>query len=293
MKYKLINYFFLLATLSVLFTACLKEKYPIDSFTSNITRPIAQFTNGDSGIKSAKLNSLAVPIVDEFAEFDLTEIGMDTRNILNGIMTINIEKDNSLITAYNNAKGTAYEPLPESAGDLTSYIYTIDNSKKNVKIRVKVKGASLQGESYALALKISTTSQGEISKLRYFYITQVKAKNNYEGAYASEGVRTRYAGPLPTEVTGTFPWSITKYLNTINTTTCELASADPPVDDVMYLTVNLDNTVTITSGPNGFFETSNDGPCSYNPASKIFTLNYKYYNTAGNIRKITETLVAQ
>ncbi len=34
-------------------------------------------------------------------------------------------------------------------------------------------------------------------------------------------------------------------------------------------------------------------PAPYDPATKTFVLNYKYYNAAGLLREIQETLVAE
>jgi PBP1b-binding outer membrane lipoprotein LpoB len=279
------------AAIIIFLSSCVKEKYPID-FTDNTERPIAQFLKGDSSAAKATLQSLALDFSSSFAEYDLADIGVDLRNSLGGDIKIDIVKDNSLLDAYNNANGTAFDPLPVSAGDLAAASYTVNNSKKMVKVRVKVKPSELVGNTYALAIKINAVSQGEISKLRKLYIAEVKVKNAYEADYQSDGVRTSYAGAtVASGVTGTFPWSFVKTLSTIDNSTCLLETADGV--DLMYITVNPGNTVTVSDGPLSGFLTSNDGACVYNPAAKTFTLNYKYFNSAGRLRKMTETLVRQ
>ncbi len=270
-------------------SGCIKEKYAID-FSDNTKRPIAEFLKGDSSAAAATLNSLALDFGTSFVEVDLTQIGTDIRNEFSGDIKIDFVKDNALLTAFNTANGTAYDPLPVTAGDLVSTSSTVTGAKKIVMVRVKVKPSELVGNAYALAIRISATSQGEISKMRKIYIAEVKVKNAYEADYDSEGIRTSYGGPTTAApVTGTFPWSFIKTLSTVNANTCELETADGV--DLMYLTVNPDNTVTITDSPNGGFATSNDGPCNYDPGTRTLTLNYKYFNAAGNLRRMTEVLV--
>ncbi len=286
---KQIKIIFSFIAAAALLGSCIKEKYKID-YTDNTKRPIAEFLKGDADAASAGLNSLALDFNAAFVEVDLTEIGTDIRNEFSGDIKIDIVKDNELLTAFNTANGTAFDPLPVTAGDLVSTSYTVSNAKKIVNVRVRIKSSELLGNAYALAIKITAASQGEISKLRKVYIVEVKVKNAYEADYDSEGVRTSHGGPTTAApVTGTFPWSFVKTLATVNANTCELETADGV--DLMYLIVNPDNSVTITDSPNGGFITANDGPCNYNPGTRTFTLNYKYFNGAGNLRRMTEVLV--
>jgi PBP1b-binding outer membrane lipoprotein LpoB len=282
----------LILTVTILLLyGCIKEKYKID-YNENTKRPIAEFLKGDSSAATASIKTLALDFNTAFVDVDLTDIGTDLRNEFNGDIKIDIVKDDALLTAYNNANSTTYDPLPASAGSITSFSYTVNSSKKTVKVKTRIKSSELVGQEYALAIRISSASQGEISKMRKIYIVEIKVKNAYEGEYASNGVRTSYGGPTTAAgITGTFPWDFAKYLFTVNATTCELETADGV--DIMLLTVNPDNSVTITSHPFGGFATSNDGPCFYTPGTKTFTLNYKYFNGAGNLRRMTETLVLQ
>jgi hypothetical protein len=162
--------------------------------------------------------------------------------------------------------------------------------RKTGKVRIKIKSSELLGSSYALAIRISAASQGEVSRLRKIFIVELKVKNAYEADYDSEGLRTNYGEPsTAAPITGTFPWTFVKTLSTVNANTCELETADGV--DLMYLTVNPDTTVTISDSPNGGFATSNHGPCTYNTATRTFTHNYKYFNSSGNLRRMQEVLV--
>lgn len=281
----------ILSVTLLLLYGCIKEKYKID-YTDNTKRPIAEFLKGDSSAATATLKSLALEFNTSFIEVDVTDIGTDLRSEFSGDIKIDVVKDNAVLDAYNAANSTSYDPLPTTAGDLLASSYTVSTSKKTVKIRARVKPSELVGATYAVALRISATSQGEISKIRKIYIVEVKVKNAYEGVYMASGLRTSYGGATTAAgVTGTFPWDFEKDLFTVNANTCELLTADGV--DIMLLTVNPDNSVTISTHPLGDFSTSNDGPCSYNPTTKTFTLNYKYFNGAGNLRRMTETLVLQ
>jgi hypothetical protein len=286
---KHIKFFNAVVIVLLLVSGCIKEKYVID-YKDNTTRPIAEFLHGDSSVATASLNSQSFDFSTSFAEFDLTDIGTDLRNLFTGDIKMDIVKDNALLTAYNTAHGTTLDPLPVTAGDLAASSYTVTPIVKTKKVRIKIKSSELLGNSYALAIRISAASQGEVSRLRKIFIVELKVKNAYEAEYDSEGLRTNYGGPTTAApITGTFPWTFVKTLSTVNANTCELETADGV--DLMYLTVNPDNTVTISDSPNGGFATSNDGPCTYNTATRTFTLNYKYFNSSGNLRRMQEVLV--
>jgi hypothetical protein len=286
---KNINYILFALAGMFIFTGCLKDDYQDDT-SYNIGRPIAQFLNGDSSGATASLGSLALDFSESFAEFDLTNIGFDPRNGLSGQITVEIVKDDAIIQAYNDENGTTLEPLPDSVGDIVASTFTFSSTNKNTNVRLNVKSSGLVGYAYAIGLRISSVSKGEISKVKNIYIAQVKVKNSYEGDYNAQGLRTNYGGPTINDpITGTFPWDFEKSLSTVDATTCETLTADGV--DLMLLTVNPDNSVTVSASPNGSFDTSNDGPCSYDPVTKTFTLNYKYFNSAGRLRRMTETMV--
>jgi hypothetical protein len=275
----------------LIFSGCMKDDYQSE-LSYNVERPIAQFLKGDSSGTTATLGSLALDFSDAFAEFDLTNIGFDPRNNLGGDIVVEIVKDDSIIAAYNSANETELEPLPDSVGNIVANSFTFNDTKKNSTVRLNVKSAGLVGHEYALGLRISSVTKGEISKVKNVFIAQIKVKNAYEAVYNTEGVRTNYGGPTINDpITGTFSWgpNFEKYLSTVDATTCETLTADGV--DYMLLTVNNDNTVTVSSSPNGGFETSNDGPCTYDPVTRTFNLNYKYFNASGRIRKMTETMV--
>jgi hypothetical protein len=285
-----ISIYNILLTFACFFTlaGCIKDDYQFD-LSYNFERPIAQFLAGDSSGATATLGSLALDFSESFAEFDLTNIGFDPRNKLEGQIIVDIIKDDSIIAAYNNENETSLQPLPDSVGDIVSTSFTFSQNNKNATVRLNIKSSGLAGFDYALGLRINSVSKGEISQIKNVYIVQIKVKNAYEADYNAQGLRTNYGGPTINDpITGTFPWDFVKSVSTVDATTCETVTADGV--DLMLLTVNSDNSVTVSPSPNGSFDTSNDGPCSYDPVTKTFTLNYKYFNSAGRLRRMTETM---
>jgi Domain of unknown function (DUF1735)/Domain of unknown function (DUF4361) len=271
----------------LVFSSCLKEKYKVE-VNDNTARVLTEFTEGGR----EKLNSLAVDFGTDFIEVDLAELRILPRSDVKSNNEVKIALDPIIITEYNGANMTSFTVPPAAAYSIpaTSFTLTASEKKKNIKIRIKP--SAIAGGSYALGLSITQVTDGEISQLKKDYLVEVKVKNIYEGDYQSDGVRTSYGGPtISAGITGTFPWSFVKTLATVDAATCELETADGV--DLMYLKVNPNNSVTISDSPNGGFATSNDGACTYNPATKTFTLNYKYFNGAGNLRRMTETLVLE
>jgi Domain of unknown function (DUF1735)/Domain of unknown function (DUF4361) len=276
----------LLAALPVLATSCIKDKYRIDYGGDNTTRLITEFVNGQNAI-----NSLAIDASTGISVIPLTEVRAVTRSAVSKGYTVKIAINNNLITAYNTANSTSFVAPPASAITLESLDYTLSDQRRSAPIVARINSTSLLGNDYAIGLTITQVSDGEISQLAKNFLIAISVKNPYDADYRSVGTRTAYGGPDNTfPVTGTFPYNYIKTLTTVDATTCIMQTADN-VDD-MYIKVNPDNSVTISTVPGGF-ATSNEGPCSYNPATRTFTLNYKYFNSSGNYRKMTETLVRQ
>jgi Domain of unknown function (DUF1735)/Domain of unknown function (DUF4361) len=269
----------------LVFSSCLKEKYKIE-VDDNTSRVLTEFTEGGRD----KLNSLAVDFGTDFIEVDLAELRILPRSDAKANNEVKVVLDPIIITEYNGANSTSFTVPPAAAYSLPTTSFTLSPSEKKTTVKIRIKPSAIAGGNYALGLSISQVTDGEISKLKKDYLVAVKVKNIYEGDYQSDGLRTSYGGPtVGAGITGTFPWSFVKTLATVDATTCELETADGV--DLMYLKVNANNTVTISNSQNGNFATSNDGACTYNPATKTFTLNYKYFNGVGNLRRMTETLV--
>ncbi|MDZ4794474.1 MAG: DUF4361 domain-containing protein [Bacteroidota bacterium] len=276
----------LVVVLPFLVTSCIKEKYKIDYGADNTTRLITEFTDGKNDI-----NTLAIDAATGISVVPLTEIRAVTRSVISKGYTVKISLNNSLITAYNTANGTAFVAPPVSAITLETLDFNLSDQRRSAFVTARINPTSLLGNLYAIGLTITLVGDGEISQVAKNVLIAISVKNAYDADYRSVGTRTSHGGPNNTfPITGTFPYNYIKNLATVDATTCIMQTADN-VDD-MYIKVNPDNSVTVSTVPGGF-ATSNEGPCTYNPATRTFTLNYKYFNSSGNYRKMVETLVRQ
>lgn len=269
--------------MSVVLSSCLKEKYKIDA-DHNTDRVLAEFTDAKNGA-----GSLAVEYGTAMVELDLTELRIPPRSVVNGTVQVKIAENNALVN------GAGFSSLPSGSYSIVSYDYTFTPDNKKANVRIKVNPSALVGGSYAVGLTIQQVSTGEISQSAKDIVVEIKVKNDYEGDYAASGLLTAYAGP-----DNTFPLQAEydidedKYLYTIDQTTVEMVVGYPPFTGA-YMLLEIDpatNNVTVKpSTPPTFATLSNNGVNKYDPATKTFTLNYKYFNASGRLRTITETLV--
>ncbi|HYF30456.1 MAG TPA: DUF4361 domain-containing protein [Chitinophagaceae bacterium] len=274
----------LLLSMTVLFSACIKEKYtiPIDD---NTDRVLTEFTSAKDGV-----NSLALDFGTQMVEVDLTELRIPPRSSMANSVQVKIAVNNALATN----EGFAI-PSPGTYSLVTTD-YTLTPTNRKVKVRLKVNPSGLIGDSYAIGLTIQQVSSGEINQAAKDIVIELKVKNDYEGEYAATGLLTAYAGANNTfPVSSLFDIDEDKYLYTIDQTTVETTAGFTAFTGAwMFLKIDpVTNNVTVmpsTLGPT-FPTLSNNGPCAYDPATRTFTLNYKYFNGVGNLRTISETLV--
>jgi hypothetical protein len=273
-----------LLALPLLLFSCIKEKYAIEYGEDNTQRLITEF----EGAKDT-LISKAIDAATGISVVELINLQSVSRSVIEQSYTVKLSVNNALLTAYNNNNGTNFILPPAAAITLETLDFSISKERRVIPVIARINSTSLIGNDYAIPLTITQVGSGEISKLSQNVIVAISVKNAYDANYRSVGSRTSHGGPSPSDpVTAVFPYDYTKTLVTVNANTCTMFTADN-VDD-MYITVNPDNSVTCSTSPFGAFPTSNEGPCSYNPTTRVFTLNYKYFNSAGNYRKMVETL---
>lgn len=269
---------------AAMLSSCLKEKYKI-AIDDNTDRLITEFTNA----KSAG-NSVALEFGTAFIETDLTELRIPPRVAMNKSVQVKIAENDALVAA------AGFSTLPRSAYSILSFDYNLTPTARKLPVRIRVNPGALVGGSYAIGLVIQQVSEGEISQNAKEIVVEVKVKNDYEGDYHATGLRLLYAGStIASGVSSQFDIDDDKYLYTIDKNTVETDVADLIGSGWMFLEVNP-TTFDVTVKPSTISPTfllSNNGPCKYNPATRTFTLNYKYFNGAGNLRTITETIVSK
>ena len=280
--------FTLLLLIVVGITSCEKD-YIFGDITPNTDRPMVEFTDG----KSTGLLSLSYGT--QQVSTGLTELRFNPRSTISQDATVKFRLNNTLIADYNSANGTNLQPLPSGSYTLDATELTLTQSERGKQVPIKILPSAVVGGFYALGLTIESTNYGEISPVAHDVLVFVQVMNDYEGWYYASGVRTLYNGPtVASGIASTFTIDTDKYMYTIDQTTGETDVADLIGGGWMFLQVDpTTNQVTVmpsTISPT--FLLSNNGPCTYDPTSRTFSLEYKYFNAAGNLRVISETLQA-
>ncbi len=289
MKRKLLSIPFLLIAGMVFFSSC-REDDVFEEIEPNTDRVIVEFTNALSG------ESVALEYSDQWVEVDLTEIRLNTRTHIKENIEVTITPNHTVVGDYNNLYGTSYQPVSTGAYSILPATVKLGPGQRTQQLRLRIRPSLITGGDYAIGLSLATTSKGEISDDRRNIFIALKVKNEYEGNYRATGLRTLYNGAdVASGVASTATIDWVKPATTINNNTIEIEIADL-AGAYMYLEVNpVTNAVTVSPSLTAptFFPMGNNGTCIYDPVTKKFTLNYLYYNAAGNLRHIQETLVAQ
>ena len=281
---RILQYLNISLLLTVIGSSCIKEKYKID-VADNTSRPITEFTTAKEGV-----NSLALTYGTQFIEVDLTEVRIPPRSVVKGDVQVKVALNNTLVA------NAGYTTPPPGSYSIISYDLNLPAATKKAMVRIKINPSMITGGSYAIGLTIQQVSEGEISTLYKDILIEIKVKNDYEGLYHSTGERILYAGPtVASGIANTVQIDDDKYLYTVDQTTVETDVADLIGGAWMFLQVNpATNNVTVApSTLSPTFLLSNNGPCIYDPVTKTFSLHYKYFNASGNLRVITETIVAK
>lgn len=272
----------LLCFAALLFTGCIKKEETVD----NTTRPIVEFTDAKTG------GQAAVDFGTNIISIDLTEIRLRSTSKASQPLQVKLTANPALVPEYNQQNGTSFESLPAS-------LYTwvpdvrLSQTQRNKMVSISLAPSVLLGKDYAIGLAIAEVVNGEVSSNKANVVVAVKVKNAYEGNYTATGTRILYSGTTNTSgVANTVTINTPKYLTTIDQTTVETDVADLIGGGYMFLQVNPStNQVTVSpSTLSPTFLLSNDGPCTYNPATRTFNLKYKYFNASGLLREITETI---
>ena len=284
----LLNTSFLLLAGMFILSSC-KKNLLISEIDQNTDRVMVEFTES----KNAN-NAVSIAFANDWVEIDLTEIRLNTRSLVKGLVTVKFVVNPTIVADYNTANGTDYKMPPGGSYSFESTELTLSTTERTKIIQMKINPASITGGSYAIGLSIAETSDGEISPTSSNVFIVLQVKNAYEGDYKATGQRVLYNGATPaTGIAVVAPIDRVKYAGTIDNNTIEIEVADL-AGAFMYLEINpTTNQVTVLPSATSatFFPMTNNGSCTYNPVTKTFTLNYLYYNATGALREITETLV--
>lgn len=209
-------------------------------------------------------------------------------------VSVTLAVDPALLVSYNAITDADVDVELMPAGK-----YTIPNLKVNIASGTQVAyldvnfintNAGLDAtKTYGLPIKITDASGTAISGNYGSVIVLLAVKNKYAGNYLGTG---SIAFPPPTA--GRTWTNLKKSLKTINATTSKTDAGDLAGNGFyMDLEVKADNSVVVTPDPSSANLTIQNNPSkgasTYDPATKTFTLHYKYVGGSGD-RVIDEVI---
>jgi hypothetical protein len=265
--------------LAVLATACVPEgKDLIDGIGSNFVRLPAA---------TEKISLLGVDLApgDKTTEFLEIVRDVNSSSELNNSVSVSLKVDDALITAYNKANGTTFVSLPTSLYKLseTDVKMAAGDFSKNVAITFDPTKLDVS-KSYALGLTVASAGNYKIRNGLGSALFQIIAKNKWHGKYKALGV---FSHPVngPRDI-DRLKDVVTLTPNSVSTELGDLGGSGY----TMTLTVNADNSVTVS--PTGATPNINQTYSKnyYDPATKSFYLHYSYNVAAPRIVKEVLTL---
>ncbi|MGE7774075.1 BT_3044 domain-containing protein [Chitinophaga sp. NPDC101104] len=212
--------------------------------------------------------------------------------VLNGETIVKVKPDPALITKINNSRHVHFEALPANAWSLDASVKQVNGLyevrfgsgeiAQYIKININTSLLDLT-KSYAMPFVLTEAVNGVITKGPNTALVQVIIKNQWDGKYAAKGT---FYHP----VNGPRAIDEDKDLVTAgpNSVICNLGDLGANGYQ-MVLTINADNSVTITPAGATPNVDMNYGVNKYDPATKAFTLNYAYNTAAPRIVRETIT----
>jgi hypothetical protein len=291
---------FILGISIVGMSSCLKDKNV--NLSGDDSPAVVEWSTSTSDIPASPANSTYPLYVRSYAiapsvdvPFVVNYTGTDAAN---EDVTLTLGINSGSIAQYNNERLTVdleethLELLPSSYYTLpTTVVIPKGQHKATViaKLKTNLFTDADFSKQYVLPISITAASGNTTISRNYGTVLyQLGAKNAYDGNYNANGTITFPASQASSNRSWT---NRNKAVTTVNATTCRVEAADLGTSSYyMNMRINADNTVTITSAQGAATSTlQNDGACTYDPATKKFTLNYKYIGGTGD-RKIAETL---
>jgi hypothetical protein len=277
MKQNLLKLLGCAAVVSVFFSGCIKDE------------DVELTTQGSTFIKileAPETNLYFSPFTD-IKSLDVFSLRKDaaTNADLNKATPVKLTLVPDYIDQYNDDYGTDYEVLPDSlfTSSVTKtgnvYDMSLTSGQAGREFSIKLNGAKWDyaNHKYALAFALSDVSGNKISSGKDTIIATFSIINEWHGEYHSDGVFHHPAN-------GDRAINEDKDLITAG-----VNSVEAPLGDLggsgyyMILTINPDNTVTIT--PSGATPNIDQhwGPNYYDSDTQTFHLHYSYNTSAPRI----------
>lgn len=286
-----------LTMLSFGMAGCLKDK-PYDNQEIQSTRPVG--TPRIIELKIAASNStnfvsFAFDNVNKDTVAALVPINLASADAAGEDINVTVQLQPSLVDDYNTANGSSYEVPTGSQIGVINTVVTIPKGSHTGYLQLKFNPSAIIGHAYALGLTIaSVDKQGyTISGNMGSGIVAISTKNEYDGLYHATGYFVHPTAPR--DIDEEDEEVITAGANSVTKALGDLGKSTP-----ITITINPDNSVTISAGPGQSGSTAAVGNYidvtrpeynnTYDPATKTFMLSYGYPMPAPT-RTITEKLV--
>lgn len=266
----------------------------------NTERSIVEFSD-PHGFKS-----IAIDYSTELMDLELTEVRFMIRSFVESNATVRVIVNPGVVYDYNDANGTNFAAVPESAFGLENNEFTLTPGERSQPLRIRLRPSDIANGQNAIGLSIAEVVGGEVSRIAGTLVVAVSVKNKYDGVYHLKGHFTRtdlpaYNGPFETEVhmITTGPNSVAMYWPEFgdyyqpfanNGALTAFSNVAPEVFfDANDMVTSLNNItgdpaagpfMTVVPGSNSRYEES-DPPVIY--------LKY-YYNTVPTNRIFADTL---
>jgi Domain of unknown function (DUF1735) len=279
--------------LTAFFSSCLKDKgYDDSTYGTKIS--------GKSVVFSQSEQNLGVTANTTPVAYKVVMLQASAEVAASADLNVVVKENPALLSTYSGG-ATALTALPAGAVTFPSTTTIKAGSYFDTLAITVVKGSLLDlSKTYGIGLSITSADGGySVSHNKKDILLVINVNSEYAGSYKSTGIRTRYNGPtLASGILDNFPFTdLVKPFSTVGANVIKGGIADASGSGVVAtLTVNANNTVTITStaGTNPLGVINDPAFTStYTPGTKTFKLYVAYLNTAGNLRVASETMVKQ
>lgn len=309
MRKSLLRLFFVLGVSFIV--SCEKEEEPFPPVT-NAEKNILQLPDGGS------LLTKALEISNNVITYDILKIHRDTKSAgeLNKTQVVKIAKSNSVLSDFSGAAVTElsrdyWQSHPDNPfdGEFWTVTFQPGEHTKYLKLNIRSLDITSLGKRVGLGFQIAEAPNAQISATLNQVAVEISAKNQWDGVYRVSG---NFFHPANADLTGDFGTPTTG-----GALECELLTSGatsvirdygaPVGESVLvwnhvlngftYFTgvmprfnINANNSVSVSPAPGTIAFDPTPSNCSYNPATKTFTLNYAWASVGGQ-RIITEYLV--
>lgn len=292
---KKINSLLALAIMVAGFSSCTKEDQTLDPKDSN---NVLEFFNEvpdiiESSIESTyPMYSYSFPAVPGQEQPFVIRVNYAGAGVAASEIKFELEAAPDATTVYNTENHESFLQLPSSLYTMPTS-GTIAAGQKYTDLTVMLKTADFDfSKEYTLTLRIKSATNGAVISKNYgTMLFRVNAKNLYDGVYKIvSGNVQRYTSPGVPTVNDGLNGSLAGNLNlvTINANTVEIqgmtwhggASSVAGINNTRATVNTTTNAVTMFSLGNLTLANRAGMDNKYDPATKRFTLNFNWNQTA-------------